>query len=63
MRQLFLFRMTANICQVLFRDFIRLKTYEIAEKVGYANSGYFSKLFKQKFHVSPYEFRNMQEEQ
>ena len=41
----------------------QLKTYEIAEKVGYANSGYFSKLFKQKFHVSPYEFRNMQEEQ
>lgn len=36
----------------------RLKTYEIAEKVGYANSGYFSKLFKQKFQVSPYEFRN-----
>lgn len=39
----------------------RLKTYEIAYKVGYANSGYFSKLFKQKFRVSPYEFRNLHE--
>lgn len=40
----------------------QLKTYEIAYKVGYANSGYFSKLFKQKFGVSPYEFRNLRNE-
>lgn len=36
-----------------------LKTYEIAERVGYANQGYFSKLFKQRFHMTPYEFRGL----
>lgn len=37
----------------------RLKSYEIAELVGYSNQGYFSRLFKQKFQMTPYEFRNM----
>lgn len=36
-----------------------LKTYEVAERVGYANQGYFSKLFKQRFHMTPYEFRGL----
>lgn len=36
-----------------------LKTYEIAGRVGYANQGYFSKLFKQRFHMTPYEFRGL----
>lgn len=36
-----------------------LKSYEIAETVGYSNQGYFSRLFKQKFQMTPYEFRNM----
>ena len=36
-----------------------LKSYEIAERIGYANQGYFSKLFKQKFKMTPYEFRTM----
>lgn len=36
-----------------------LKTYEVAEQVGYANQGYFSKLFKQRFHMTPYEFRGL----
>ena len=36
-----------------------LKSYEIAERIGYANQGYFSKLFKQKFRMTPYEFRTM----
>lgn len=40
----------------------QLKTYEIADKIGYANAGYFSKIFKKRFHISPGEFRNMQEE-
>lgn len=39
----------------------QLKSYEIAETVGYSNQGYFSRLFKQKFQMSPYEFRNMKE--
>lgn len=37
----------------------QMKSYEIAEQVGYSNQGYFSRLFKQKFQMSPYEFRNM----
>ena len=35
-----------------------LKVYEIAEEVGYANLGYFSKTFKKNFGVTPFEFRN-----
>ena len=34
-----------------------LKSYEVAARVGYANQGYFSKLFKRQFHMTPYEFR------
>lgn len=34
------------------------KVYMIAEKVGYTNLSYFSKKFKQKFRVGPFEFRN-----
>ena len=32
--------------------------YEVAEMVGYSNSDYFYKKFKQHFNVSPNEFRN-----
>jgi two-component system, response regulator YesN len=35
-----------------------LKTFEIAEKVGYAEPNYFSYSFKKKFGVSPSEYRN-----
>lgn len=37
----------------------QLKSYEIAELVGYSNQGYFARLFKQKFQMTPYEFRNI----
>jgi two-component system, response regulator YesN len=35
-----------------------LKTFEIADKVGYAEPNYFSYSFKKKFGVSPSEYRN-----
>jgi two-component system response regulator YesN len=35
-----------------------LKTFEIAEKVGYSEPNYFSYSFKKKFGVSPSEYRN-----
>ncbi|MGP8314505.1 helix-turn-helix domain-containing protein [Enterocloster aldenensis] len=34
-----------------------------AEQVGYSNQAYFSRLFKQKFQMTPYEFRNMKGKQ
>ncbi len=34
-----------------------LKFYEISERIGYTNQSYFSKLFKQQFNMTPYEFR------
>lgn len=34
-----------------------LRTYEISERVGYKNSKYFLKLFKERFHMTPGEFR------
>lgn len=34
-----------------------LKTYQIAEKVGYADPNYFSYVFKQKYSVSPSKYR------
>lgn len=34
------------------------KVYEIAEAVGYSNIGYFSGLFKRRYGVNPFEYRN-----
>lgn len=39
---------------LLFTD---LKTYEVAEKVGFQDSGYFSKMFKKIVGVTPSEFK------
>lgn len=36
-----------------------LKSFEIAEKVGYSEPNYFSYSFKKKFGVSPSEYRNL----
>lgn len=35
-----------------------MKTFEIAEKIGYSDANYFSYSFKKKFGMSPSEFRN-----
>lgn len=35
-----------------------LKVYEIAEKLGYSNPHYFSKLFKERVGMTPLEYRN-----
>lgn len=35
-----------------------MKTFEIAEKVGYSEPNYFSYSFKKKFNLSPSEYRN-----
>ncbi len=35
-----------------------LKAYEIAERVGYPNLSYFSRLFKKYFGKSPFDYRN-----
>ena len=35
-----------------------LKIYEIAERVGYSNISYFSRIYKKIYHMSPYETRN-----
>jgi two-component system response regulator YesN len=42
--------------QFLLRN-TNLRTYEISERVGYKNSKYFLKLFKEKFHMTPGEYR------
>lgn len=34
------------------------KVYEIASEIGYGNAQYFSKLFKDKFGITPLEYRN-----
>lgn len=39
-----------------------LKTYQVAEKVGYLDPQYFSTLFKKQFHKTPSEYRKMQTE-
>lgn len=35
-----------------------LKTYEIAERIGYADARYFSSLFKKQFNMTPSQYRN-----
>ena len=35
-----------------------MSIYEVAEKVGYANVSYFSKVFKQSVGMSPARFKN-----
>ncbi|QYR21023.1 response regulator [Paenibacillus sp. sptzw28] len=42
-----------------FLDSRHLKVYEVAEKVGYLNYTYFSKIFKKVVGVTPEEYRNM----
>lgn len=37
---------------------VTLKTYEVAEKVGYANANYFSSSFRKLVGITPVEFRN-----
>ncbi len=37
---------------------VTLKTYEIAEKVGYSDPNYFSRTFKKVVGISPVDFRN-----
>lgn len=39
-----------------------LKTYEVAEKSGYANLTHFMKTFKKVFHVTPNEYRRFKQE-
>jgi two-component system, response regulator YesN len=36
----------------------QLKIMDVANLVGYSNSGYFSTVFKKRFGQSPVEFRN-----
>ena len=38
------------------------KTYEIAEKVGIFDGNYFSRLFKQKFHMTPSQYKDKSSE-
>lgn len=43
------------------KEFLRttsMKTFEIAEKIGYSEPNYFSYCFKKKFDMSPSEYRN-----
>jgi two-component system response regulator YesN len=40
-----------------YLDATNLKTYEIAEKVGYAEANYFSYVFKKHYGVSPSKYR------
>ncbi len=47
--------------KVFLRDG-ELKTYEIAEKLGYKDTEYFSRLFKKAVGVTPTEFRSQYEE-
>ena len=39
----------------------QLKTYAIAERVGYQEQNYFSYVFKKTYGVSPSKYRNRQE--
>ncbi|MNC58353.1 Arabinose operon regulatory protein [compost metagenome] len=41
----------------------RLSVYTIANKVGYTNYSYFSKLFKQEVGLSPNEYKKEQHDQ
>ncbi len=43
----------------LFLENSDLKTYEIAEKVGYTDQRYFSQVFKKKMKKTPSEYRKM----
>ena len=78
LNQDYLFHLFKNETGVTFSEFLnstrmnraiwllnntQLKSYEIAEQVGYSNQAYFSRLFKQKFQMTPYEFRNMRGKQ
>jgi len=53
----YVIRNKMNYAQKMLR-FTNKKVYEIAEELGYANSHYFSKLFKEKTGMSPMEYRN-----
>ena len=44
----------------LLKD-VRLKTYEVAEKVGIPDAHYFSRIFKKYNGVTPTEYREFQE--
>ncbi|PLS04273.1 response regulator transcription factor [Neobacillus cucumis] len=43
----------------LLLENLELKTYEIAEKVGYTDQRYFSQVFKKKMNQTPSEYRKM----
>lgn len=40
----------------------RTSTYSIAERVGYSSYSYFAKIFKKYYHMTPNEFRALQDE-
>lgn len=45
-----------------FLTHTKLKTYEIAEKVGYTDQRYFSQVFKKRLHQTPSEYRKQHAE-
>ena len=34
------------------------RVYEVAEMIGYSNLSYFSKQFKEKYGITPFDYRN-----
>lgn len=52
----FLTRLRMEKAKSLLRD-RNIKVYEVAERVGYPNTAYFSKLFKKLSGMSPEEYR------
>lgn len=42
----------------LQRDIVADKIYEIAAKVGYQKTSYFIKVFKERYGITPQEFRD-----
>ncbi|MFC5529205.1 response regulator [Cohnella yongneupensis] len=54
----FLISVRIDRAKELLRDRIALKTYEIGEKVGYADPAYFNKVFKKVVGCTPKEYRD-----
>lgn len=54
----YLTRVRIEKAKILLKD-IRMKTYEVSQRVGYESSEYFSKVFKKVVGVTPSEFRNL----
>lgn len=45
----------------LLRNHLELNMAEISDRVGYINPKYFSKCFKEKYHVTPMDYRRQEE--